>query len=643
MRKKFMLILLLLSVTAFAVRMVVSLDFQTFNHGDNAVVQPVPTTDMCTYMRLADQVARGEYHGVYYYQPFYYAVFLPVIKIIFGSSAWAVIFVQSLLGALTVYLGGLCTAKLWSKNGGIVAAVLLTFSGALIIYTPFHLIVTLQSFWMILLFYTLVLAIEYKNWRRWALVGLVYGCSILTCGNTWFFLPGLLYAAVRCQFYKERRLSHYRGLPWLRKVFPCLVLIVCTLLPQLPFVYNNTKVLGHLTGPSTASDNVMALGNTPEAPPGGREPEAGPGAMEYPTSYQVWLDPKTPKTYKQHLWEWIQEEPGAVLELAFRKMLLFWDRNEIPNNISYEWQQEQSNTFMIFGWAQTWIFIIMGLSGIICLFHLWKHNLKIVMLVYFIVAYWLSIAAFYILSRYRAPIIPLLAIFAAMFACYFWEKRKNPNNFDMVYYFHFPVLLAFFCISFFAYNFYRYHLESDVMGLARPYGVKLELTPARDMYLDNGPSTFGCWNFICFSTEMPLRKYFHFQANSKHYKSAEFDLTLAWETPGEAVFLINGHRFKVVNTKGKFGEEKFVIPFPNDGVVKIRLLSANTRVFYFLDFQRNYGRTFLGDIQPPAELVCRLICSTEPYSDPNMKAPEQPEKIDRNTHHDGESNLAMAR
>lgn len=637
MRKRFLLILLLLTATAFAVRMVVSIELLNYNHGNNSVTNPEPTTDMCTYMRLAEQIAKGDFKGVFYYQPFYYAVFLPLIKIIFGSSAWAVITMQSLLGALTVYICGLTTARLWSKNSAITAAVLLTFSGVLILYTPFHLIVTLMAFWMALLYYATVMAIERKNWRRWALVGLVFGAAILTRGNVWLFLPGLLYAAIRCQFNHQGHTSHLRLLGILRRLIPAVALIVCTILPQLPFALHNSRTTGKFSGPSTAANNVLALGNTPEAPPGGREAGQGPGPMEYPTSYSLWTTDKK-HSVVEHILEWAKEEPGAFIELTFRKMLLFWDYREIPNNIAFEWQGEQSTTLIPFGWSYSWIMMVLGLSGMVCLFSFWRRDLKMAMLFYLIVAYWLSISAFYILARFRAPIMPLLAVAGGIFACYVWEKRKV--NFERVYYFCFPVLLAIFCICFFGYDFYRYHLEADIISFVRPFGVNVAVSPTKDMFLDNGPSTFGAWNYVCFRSDMPLRKTFR-TGTSKHYKSAEFTMFLSWETPGEGVFLINGQRFKVNSPSKGYGEEKFLIPFPVNGVVKVRLLSANTRIFFYLDFQRNYGRTMLGDLQPPAELVCRLYGSTEPYRDPKKVQEEKPEKIDRDVRHQGQSNLAM--
>lgn len=611
MRKRFILILCLLAVSAFVIRMAVCVELLSSNNGMNWVRFPDPATDMNTYKQLSDMIARGEYKGELYYQPFYYAAFLPVIKVLFGNSVWTVLIWQSLLGALTVYLTGLCAAKVWGKNSGVVSAALLTFCGTLVLYTPFYLIVTLQAFWMILIFYTAELAIRHRDWKRWGLVGVICGCSILTRGNIWLLVPGLALAAVFNQFARKDDRRHLTPAKIAVKLIPMLVFLIATILPQLPFAAYNTKVLGKPSPPSTAAQNVLALGNTPEAPPGGREAGYGPGAMEYPPTYQLWTSDKNVPV-QQKIWEWFKDEPAAFLELTWRKLLLFWDYREAPNNIDFEYHGEQSRTFEIFCQVQSWLLISLGLAGMLCLYRQNHKKLQLQVLSFMILAYWISISAFYILSRFRAPVMPLLAVYSGCFVCYFWQQRKK--NFEQAYYFCFPAMFVFFCLTFFAYDFYRYHMEADVLRFVRPHGTKISINNHEDMVLDNGPMTFGGWNYVCFRPNVPVRKKFK-GVDGKGYKSVTLSVRMIWETPGEATFLVNGRRFKVSEGKGGLMDQKFAIPFPENEFISIKLESANTRVFYYIDIQRNYGRTFIGDFQPPGELVCRAVFSRTPLKE----------------------------
>ena len=638
MRKRFFLILFLLAVTAFAIRMAVSVELYNFNDGNNPVVSPSPLTDMGVYKSNSDLIARGEYKGEFYFQPFYYAVFLPLIKIIFGNSTWMIIVCQSLVGALTVFLAGLCSAKLWSKNSGIITAGLLTFSNGLILYTPFQLIETLQTFFLVLIFYTVVMAIQRRNWVRWSLVGFALGCSILTRGNVWIFFPALFLAAIFCQFNRREDRINLNGWRVLRKLMPAVVFIIFTFLPQLPFVAYNSRVRGKLSPPSTAAQNVLALGNTPEAPPGGREWEAGPGQMEYPKTFQLWThDPN--KSVQQYMWEWFNEEPLAFLELTFRKFLLFWDYREIPNNISFEYG-ELSNTFVVLAHVYAWILITLGVSGMFCL-HRWiRKKLELQVLFYMVLSYALSIVAFYILARFRIPVLPLLGIFAGMFACHFWEIRKK--SFERAYYFCFPVVFVIFCIVFFSYDFYRYHCETDVVSFVRPDGVRVRILPDKEMVLDSGPYTFGGWNLVAFRLNTPLVKTFS-KIEGRGFKSVEFEIPIIWETPGEATISVNGVTRKLSNSQSGMMEYKINLDCPKDGKFDIRVLEATTRIFYYIDVQRFYKRTMIGDFQPPGEVVCRAYFSTKPLQNviPESRREQKEQNRGLEEEPSNDDNLAM--
>jgi hypothetical protein len=57
-----------------------------------------------------------------------------------------------------------------------------------------------------------------------------------------------------------------------KMLFSLIAAVGVFLAVESPFIIYNSIQLGRLSGPSTAADAVLALGNTPEAPPGGRDP-----------------------------------------------------------------------------------------------------------------------------------------------------------------------------------------------------------------------------------------------------------------------------------------------------------------------------------------------------------------------------------
>jgi 4-amino-4-deoxy-L-arabinose transferase-like glycosyltransferase len=608
MKHKFIYILLTLTVIAFAVRLAVSIELAGYHNGFNQVIHPAKSTDMAVYKDLAEKIAGGGFKGSYYFQPFYYAVFLPMIKLLFGDSIWPLLIVQSLLGAITVYLTGLCAALLWNRAAGIIAAVLTLFSAALILYTPFMLIETLQVFWIMLLLYLALRAVSTRKIIFWLLAALVCGCAILTRGNAWFFVPGLLVAV----FLTAGRKSPAKQNTLLLKIALPVIFVCLVLLPQLPFAWRNTMLAGKLTGPSTASAAVLALGNTPEAPPGGRNPGLPAGPMEYPPSYHAWTSTANEISIPRRIIQWIAAEPLAYAELTFRKLLLFWDYQEIPNNISFVGEGTQSTNFQFTGIVPTGIIMAFGLAGMMLLtvrmFR--KRELKSFLVIYFILAFWAATAIFYILCRFRLPVIPLLAICAAVLVNHFWRLRlKNSRR---AYFTTFPLLIIAVFVCFTAYDYYRQYLESSIIRIVRPNGVVMEMSPGRFMFLDNGPFSFGGWDVVELQPGAVIQKNFPAAASVRRdFKYAELELTLIFDGDGSAVFEINGESKTVSRSKAgnKDNTELLTIPFNSDGSVNIKLVSADTKISCVIDRQRNYSRTLINGENPGGELVCRLYCS----------------------------------
>jgi len=624
MKIKFIYILLAITVAAFAVRLAVSIELAGVNNGFNQVTYPSPATDMGVYQGLATRIVNGTFKEVFYFQPFYYAFFLPFIKLTFGDSVLALIIIQSILGALTVFLTGQCAALLWNRAAGVMAALLTMLSAALILYTPFMLIETLQVFWIMLLLYLSLLAISTRRWFYWGAAAIVCGCSILTRGNVWCFVPGLLLAVFIVTGSKgwNGSLSKYKLM--ILKTAAAALFLFLILLPQVPFAWRNTMLNGKLTGPSTAAGSVLALGNTPEAPPGGRNPDLMAGPMEYPPSYQAWMSTAKEISIPARIMAWIAAEPMAYAELTFRKLLLFWDYQEIPNNISFLGEGTQSRIFAYTGIVSTGAIMAAGLAGmillIIRLFR--KKSLKLFLFLYFILSFWAATAVFYILCRFRLPVIPLLAICAAVLLNYFWRFRsKNPGR---AYRSAIPLIIAVY-ICFTAYDDYRQRLESRIIRKVRPNGVSVEVSPGRFMCLDNGPFTFGGWTTVEIPPGTSIKKIF--PVAGRKFKSAELELTLFFEDAGNAELDINGEKKNFSSSQKIAKTETFNIPYKTDGSVNIKLLSADTKVFCLIDRQRNYSRTLINGENPGGELVCRLFCMPLKAGKPGTEETPPPDTV----------------
>ena len=480
--RQFLISLAIIVFLGLALRLWVGIEL----HDSPAVQAPARITDMATYRSMAQGILEGDLPEKFYYQPFYYTVFLPAVLFLSGGSAWGVIIAQAFLGGGAVWLTGLIGARCFGRPAGLTGALFLALAKMHIFYTPFALIAVLQSFWIILLLYLALQAYRNPSWLNWGLTGFVSGLGILTRGNVWFLVPVILAAGLW-------RLRHRPG----RAVGVAALVLVLCYLPQLPFAIRNYRAAGRWTGPSTAAEAVLALGNTPEAPPGGLT------WWEYPPTYEYWMRTAQAEgadrvSVAARILRWASREPGAYIELKTRMFILFWNRLEIPNNVSIH--REGGNSYLLRTpvLLPFWFIGASGLAGL--LYGIVRHRRdRARLMVYgFIVMYCGATVAFYILARFRLPVVPVLCVSGAGFVGDLVRlavaggrtRHRRRRILGMV-------VAGGFSVAFVAggFQFYQGHVEKRIMRWVRPGGVATKLSDSIRLY-DHGPEVLGGWESI---------------------------------------------------------------------------------------------------------------------------------------------------
>lgn len=582
------LFLCLIAFLAFLFRLAVSWELAA---NDPAVGNPSNITDMKTYLLLADGILRGDFPRLFYYQPFYYAVFLPLCRL-FTTGPYVLIFVQSLLGAATVFLAGLSAGMILGRRAALWSAILCALSSILIYFTPYALMEVLQAFWITLLFY-----LTLRTWRKpslagWSLCGLVLGLSVLTRGNTWCFLPILIFCVVRREWISGKK----------RILTGTVLLIVLSVLPQLPFALYNSVRLGHPSGPSTAGNAVLAFGNNPEGAPAGLE-------LPYPATYEVWMKRENEISIPARMFRWFLDEPAAFLEQQFQKSFLFWDATDYPNNIT-EANAAKSSLMRNLRFLPTGLILLLGIAGFFNGFYkrLFLRRKMFLLLWGFIALYALSIIAFYILARFRVPILPLICISGGVYLAQL--LRRAPLR-EVI---HRGTMAAF--ALFFVYSFsplYAFAYEPLILRTVRPYGVNSVLeecpyewkdAPAGKYLLvtDSTPSVKGGWTGTSndFTVEKTFRLKYPVEADRGLLVFPVFgkDTVVRVCANGETVLFSN--------------PDKCIVPVPLDirnGEVKIKLEVSRIQgdAMFAMDSRRDYGRTVLDGKKVPFEFVCQLL------------------------------------
>lgn len=551
------------------------------NDGANAFFSPSPATDMATYWTLSGEILAGTFAGEFYYQPFYYALWLPALRWIW-DSVWCVAAAQILLGTGAVWLAMLLGSLAAGRRCGRIAGILCAAAAPLLLYTPYLIIANVQTFFLTGVALAGFMIARQKNfhlWRRVAITGLLLGCAILSRGNAWFVMPGVA-------------ILYFIALGWRRGSGATALTLALVMLVQLPFVWHNSAELGRLAGPSTAAGQVLALGNTPEAPPGGRNFNTLAGPMEYPPTFHMWMEEAQDMPVPEQIWRWAKREPLAFAELQFRKLLLFWDWRDIPNNVAL--YGEGAASFIGSMGFTTGIILSFGLAGLlygVCR-AVRRRDWGLLWLCYLAAGFCSATAAFYDLSRFRAPILPLLCVFSGCFIV--WSIRSVKRNRRKGIACAAVMIFAVF-IVWNGYDFYSHNCEARIMKLARPNGVKVG-----GMTLDNGPMSFGGWNEYYPAPGDVVTK----TLMADPALPGEAELTLfCRELPGRISFLIDGKPYSFAISK-----PVETVKFPvqgNNAVIEIVTVSPGLALIY--DTQRDYGRTLLNGKPLAGELVFRLF------------------------------------
>ena len=559
----------------------------------SVIFSPHPATDLRTYMELSKQVAAGEFSGPFYYQPFYYSVFLVLCRWLSNGSVWFVVIVQALLGAFTAGIAGVTAARTSGRTAGAVAAWLTALCTVLIFYTPFHQIATLQTFNIAVMTYYAVRCFQSSKYRYPVLLGILAAVGALTRGNVLLVFVPLLIALGIVKYKRSG----------LKKTFAvCALSLGCFLLAEMPFIVYNSVQTGRLCGPSTAADAVLALGNTPEAPAGGRDPGLPAGPMEYPQSYHVWMADKDKVPVINKIFDYMKNEPLAYLELTFRKLLLFWDHREIPNNVSLAGEGKTSR--MLDFTVPVGVLLVLGLAGMFLMLKKLRKGsyLALYMIVIF---YWGATAAFYNLSRFRSPILPVLAIFAGIFI-ELMRRRSQQKNWKYIRTYGVLSLLAaaFTCVI--AYELYRNNLESAVIAQVRPQGTYLNLPDKRCVQFYHGPRTFGGWQGV----ESPVGTVLSVNFPDKRSEGSlpsEVRFSIQSQQPGVVKLNIGGTVIQTIFESPQYKEIDVALPEDFKGnTVNIKVLKNTCGAFFIADLQRFYQASKVNGELLPGELVVRL-------------------------------------
>lgn len=379
------------------------------------------SSDSAMYDNWAREIATGAkstaeafYMGPLY--PYFMAFFYNVPK----GHTFTVLVAQAIISSISCLLLFFIAKKIFDRATALIAAGLFIFYPVLIFYDGCILSESLLIFLHLATVYSVLIAVENRNYGWWILVGILTGLAALGRANillfTFLFL--LVYAIVdKSKRKKTKARKHKRRSQREYQLgYSLLICIAATFLVILPVTIRNYSVSKDFVLITSNFGFNFYIGNNPNAP------------GEYETPKEVVLDSDltgklTAESQRGHslkpsevseFWfsqamKFAKNEPVPFLTLFMKKLLLFWNGYEIPQAENFYFSQRYSPLLripgMIFG-----VIAPLGLLGLIISFKNWR---QVYSLYIFIISYMLSVAIFFVVSRFRIHVVPFLIIFGA--------------------------------------------------------------------------------------------------------------------------------------------------------------------------------------------------------------------------------------
>ncbi len=391
--------------------------------GGHPLLLPRGGLDDAAYVKLASRVASGDLllrPDVYYLAPLY-TYFLGLIFALTGGSIGAARLIQVVLGAATVGLIGAAAAAWWGRRAGIIAAVLTACTGLFAFNEVLILQSSIDPFLTALALVALVRAVRRESLAAFLVAGTALGALSLNRPNT---LPVIAVVGLAWLLMRRSRAA----------ITQMVALGLGATLCLAPFTVRNRIVSGEWVLVTSHGGLNFFIGNhagadgTWRAVPGVRRSIDGQREDVSKVVSQALGRPASAgeaSTYFYALsWAWMRSHPGDYARLLARKIALTFTATDVALNYSYTYFARDEPTLLMLLVVGPWLIIPLGLFGLgvgvpreqRAAYLAWAS---------FVPAYALTLALFFVSSRYRLPLlVPLLAA-AGGAIDWIWQHRSR--------------------------------------------------------------------------------------------------------------------------------------------------------------------------------------------------------------------------
>jgi tetratricopeptide (TPR) repeat protein len=357
------------------------------------------------YDAWAQRIANGDWVGseVFYQAPLY-PYFLGLVYWLFGHDLMAVRIIQAVLGALGCVALAMAAMRLFSPRAGLIAGLMLALYPPAIFFDGL-----LQKSVLDVLFVCVALAIVAKvvregdSQRRWLTLGVVLGALTLTRENALaLVLVVVVWSLARAPLYMP-------------------ALIAGLLLVLAPVAARNYVVGGAMYLTTSQFGSNLYIGNNPRADGSYVALREGRGSPEFERldatelaeqgSGRTLTPSEVSAYWTAQAWTYVRSHPRAWLALQLHKARLLVSRTEMIDTESQASHAEYSAPLAILG--TVWHFGVLLPLAPLGLMTTWSERRRLAPFYALALVYALSVIAFFVVARYRLPLVPWLMLFAS--------------------------------------------------------------------------------------------------------------------------------------------------------------------------------------------------------------------------------------
>jgi tetratricopeptide (TPR) repeat protein len=380
-----------------------------------------PLVDQEWHWKWAGDILGGSFlgGGAYFRAPLY-PYFLAFLRLITDSSFFWVRFLQVLLSAGTAFILVKLAEKLFNRTTAVVAGLIYAFYGTLVYFDTTLLIPVLFIFLSVLGVYLLVAYRKSSFWLTWLATGLVLGLAAITRPNILAVIPFLiLWAVLRDRAILSRSV----------RLKTAAIMVLGVILPIIPVTVKNVAKSGDFILISSQGGINFYLGNNSDADgltvvmpeldrtrlPGWQEFIPTTNAIAERESRRGLSEGEISSFWTRKALNFISDHPGDFLVLTFKKFVYLISGFEHSNNADIYFDRSESSLLSILIWRGP-IYFPFGLLLPFAFAGIWLYRKQTYVLwpVYiFLIAYALTVLAFFITARYRLPLVPFLILPAA--------------------------------------------------------------------------------------------------------------------------------------------------------------------------------------------------------------------------------------